>query len=212
MASFVGYITGTSQTVTLPSHQEGDLLLLNAVRSGGGFFAGDLTDWGVLYLSAANSIRQVFYYTVAGSTTVSNPTLSLAPQCTIAAVYRPAAGTILIPWNQSSTTATSSSTATYPALESTDDMLVVAVIQSTTAAGSLEVAPTGTTNRAHIENTAETALHGTGAVVTGWSAQTANLVSPVTWRTVVQGFKECPYPASAGSSKINPYHTPVFGA
>jgi hypothetical protein len=172
--SFVGAQGAAATTVTIPTHQVGDLILLFAYRDGSNTApttptaGGTVPTWNLIGSSGANTNSSNFRWAVATATNTTSGTWTGATEL-ICLVYRGASV------GASASAGTNSSTITYPALtlQRTDGSSWVVGVAGHRTATNVELAPTGMTNRAF--SGTEAAGHDTGGTVTSWSQQTVTV-------------------------------------
>lgn len=172
--SFVGAQGSATTTVTIPTHQVGDLILIFAFRDGSNIApstpiaGGTVPTWNLIGTSGANSASSNFRWAVATATNTTSGIWATATEL-ICLVYRGASV------GASAGAGASSSTITYPALtlQRTDGSSWVVGVAGHRTATDVEQAPTGMTNR--IFSGTEAAGHDTANTVTSWSQQTVTV-------------------------------------
>lgn len=187
--SFVGAASAAATSLTLPTHQAGDLILLWAYRSGSTTAPTLPSGWIDINSSGNNNNSSRLAYLIATGAGTASGTWTNATHIS-SAVYRADSGNISIGAN--ATTGNSGNTLTYSALTLQDIVGTSWVVgfAGHRQATNVETAPTGMTNRTSTATTGgESAAHDTNAGVMSWSSQTVS-VSPSSggtqgWRTAV---------------------------
>lgn len=171
--SFVGSASVIGTSLTLPSHQAGDLLIVAAANSAGTVITVP-SGWFRLHHRNADSARSLMVcYKIATTAAETSGTWTNA-NVMCAAVYRDDANYITI-GGMRFNGATSSSSLFYGPLTATGDTAglitpnqwVIAVGMTGSNAGAAETAPTGFTNRVSQAGASvtELAIHDTNAAV-----------------------------------------------
>lgn len=182
--TFVGAQGNAGTTVTIPTHQSGDLILLFAYRDGSNTApstpaaGGTVPTWTLIGSDGANTNSTNFRYAVATASTTTSGTWTNATEI-ICLVYR---GTSL-PGASAGGGANNSNSIAYPALtlNRTDGTSWVVGVAGHRTATNVEVAPTGMTNRASTGT--EAAGHDTNGAVSSWSQQTVTVNASSGWRS-----------------------------
>lgn len=181
--SFVGAQGNAGTTVTIPTHQSGDLILIFAYRDGNATApatpaaSGTVPTWTLIGSGGANQNSSNFRYAVATASTTTSGTWTNASEL-ICLVYR---GTKLV--GTSAGDGASSTTIAYPALSlnRTDGSSWVVGVAGHRSATNVEGAPSGMTNRAFTGT--EAAGHDTNGTVSSWSQQTVSVSANGGWRS-----------------------------
>lgn len=192
--SFVGAASAAATSLTLPTHQAGDLLLLWAYRNGSTTAPTLPSGWISINTSGNNNNSSRLAYRIATGAGTASGTWTDATHIS-ATVYRAGTGNINI--GADATTGGNGSTLTYSALtlQDTSGSSWVAGFGGHRQATNVETAPTGMTNRTSTATTGgESAAHDTDGGVASWSSQTVS-VSPSSggtqgWRTAVVEIRE----------------------
>ena len=207
--SYISAATNAGDTVTLPSHQAGDTIIIWAFNDGVATAPTLPSGWiNVIPLTGSSTGARVGYK-VAQTSSETSGTWTNADGI-IAVVYRPTGNNVLVPGRLESGIATST-TINYPAVAVANDrtntdqwMLGFVAMRSDTNA--IETAPTGMTNRSNLVGTAwELATHDTNANVASWASTNVTVATSATWRTAVfQLFEQPFYSAGAGGMFFRP--------
>ena len=148
--SFVGAQGAAAATVTIPTHQSGDMILIFAYRDGSNTAptaptaGGTVPTWTLIGTSGANTNSSRFHYAVATASTTTSGTWTNATEL-ICLVYR---GTKLVGANAGGS-GSATTTVNYPALtlQRTDNSSWVVGVAGHRTATNVELAPSGMTNR-----------------------------------------------------------------
>lgn len=164
---FVSQADAESNTITLPTHAEGDQLLLGAFRAGSNGAPGTPTGWTAENTGTGSSTSGAVFSKVAGASE-ANPTSANATNLCVQAYQ---ATTIAVGASANAYTATGD--VDYPALtleDTTGKSWVVGFGMHRRNDGAVNTAPTGMTNRSYSNGTSnEMAGHDTNGGVTSWS-------------------------------------------
>lgn len=181
--SFVGAQANAGTTVTIPTHQSGDFILIFAFRDGSTTqptvpaAGGTVPTWTPIATGGANQCSARLHYAVATASTTTSGTWTNATEL-VCMVYRGAKipGAFLAGSG-------ASTTISYPTLtlNRTDGSSWVVGVAGHRSATNVEVAPTGMTNRAFTGT--EAAGHDTNGTVTSWSQQTVTVNANSGWRS-----------------------------
>lgn len=174
--SFIGQATGTT-SVTIPTHQAGDLIVIAAFRDGSNTAPSLPAGWVNLGNPAgANTCSMRLAYRIAtnGSTTSGTWTNATSVVCL---VYRGVNQDF--PIGDVAAASGSSTSVSYPALTMVNtggSSWVAGFSGHRSTNTSLENAPTGMTNRANVNDaTDEASGHDTNGGVASWSAQNVSV-------------------------------------
>jgi hypothetical protein len=174
--SFVGAQGNAGATVTIPTHQSGDLILIFAYRDNSSLTppstpaaSGTVPTWTLIRTGTGNTNAFNCRYAVATASTTTSGTWTNSTEI-ICLVYR---GTNVVGANAS--TSSSGTTITFPALtlNRTDNTSWVVGFAGHRTATDVEQAPTGMTNRTSAG--VEAAGHDTNGTVSSWSQQTVTV-------------------------------------
>lgn len=174
--SFVGAQGNAGTTVTIPTHQSGDLILIFAYRDTSGLnppstpaAGGTVPTWTLIRNGTGNTNSFNCRYAVATGSTTTSGTWTNATEI-ICLVYR---GAKVVGANAS--TSDSGTTITFPALtlNRTNNTSWIVGFAGHRTATNVEQAPTGMTNRTSAGT--EAAGHDTNGTVSSWSQQTVTV-------------------------------------
>jgi len=177
----VGTQTASATTLTVPTTQAGDIVIMGAMHSGATTAvtvpAGWISPVAKTNATATALSGRIAYRYATGASTPSG-TWTNASQL-ICAVYRPSANNTIrvgAAASNSSTTAT----VNFPALTLGDNFSgndwIIGFVAASNATQTLTVAPSGMTNVTSIVATSQAALHDTNGGVSSWSSTNANVV------------------------------------
>jgi len=175
MTTLVGTSTASATTVTIPAHQAGDEIIIEAVR-GATTFATLPAGWTNILTKASTSgspVSMRLGYKTATSTSDTSGTWTNAAEL-VCHVYRPGAGKRLaIGASASNTSATN--TVDYPALSLTKTdgtSWIAGFVACANTSETIATAPTGMTNESTVAGaTYAAAGHDTEGPVSSWSDQ-----------------------------------------
>lgn len=198
LIQYVGSQTGTN-TLTLPGHQAGDLILLFAYRDGSNTAPSVPTgqNWTTVQNpTGANTNSHALAAKVATSSSEGVGTFTSATTV-IAHVYRPKASYVLAIGAVATPGTGSSTTVTYPALTLQDtvgDSVVVGFAGHRSTNTTLETPPAGMVNRSTaVDGTDEAAGHDTNTGVSSWSATAVSVGGTSSgWRATTVEVKVAP--------------------
>lgn len=174
--SYVGSQGNAGTTVTIPTHQSGDLILIFAYRDGNNAApgtpaaGGTVPTWNLIGSSGGNTNSSNFRWALATGSTTTSGTWTNATEL-VCLVYRGAK----VVGNSAGSSGNASTTVTYPALtlDRTDNSSWVVGVAGHRTATNVDVAPSGMTNRAFAGT--EAAGHDTNGTVASWSQQTVTV-------------------------------------
>jgi hypothetical protein len=189
-------------TLTMPSHQEHDLLIAIIYRHDSTTAPTDASGWKLLTSSSSNSnhIRVLCKVAANGSETFGTWTNATQVACV---VYRSDASLLL--WTASTnsgggtTTSVTYNTVTAREIHNSSAFFVGAVgLRLNDSDG--DTAPSGMTNIVNIAGVSdgELAVHDTNAEVSNWSATTFTASGSVVHRTAVVSVLETMHPVPTG--------------
>jgi len=181
--SYVGGASGTN-TATMPAHQAGDIIILQAFRDGSTTLPTSVGGWNQISDGTGTTCCSRVAYKIAASGSEVVGTWTNATSVTVA-VYRNAVG--IGGFAAQSGTA---GTITYPAItmqRTNGTSWVAAVAGHRSINVALETPPTGMTNRVTVvDATDEAASHDTNGGVSSWSSTGVTGGGTASgWRTVV---------------------------
>lgn len=205
----VGSAIGNGQTVTIPTHAAGDLIVIFAYRDGTNTLPGLPAGWTAITSGGGNTNSMRVGYQIAASSGTTSGTWTSATSV-IAVVYR-ATGTIGI--GASAQTGAASTTVTYPALTGMgSNSWVVGFAGHRSTNTNLQNAPTGMTNfLTDVDATDEVAAHDTNAVAASWSATAVSVGGTSSgWRAATVEITEIP-PAGASITYTGPARQTLAG-
>jgi len=182
--SYVGAQGAAATTVTIPTHQSGDMILIFAYRDGSNTAptvptaGGTVPTWTLIGTSGGNTNSSRFHYAVATGSTTTSGTWTNATEL-ICLVYR---GTKLVGASAGGS-GSATTTISYPALtlQRTNNSSWVAGVAGHRTATNVELAPTGMTNRA--SSGTEAAGHDTNGTVSSWSNQNVTVNASSAFRS-----------------------------
>ena len=182
--SFVGAQGNTEATVTIPTHQSGDLILLFAYKDGSATSittptaGGTVPTWISINFGGSSFNSVNFRYAVATGSNTTSGTWTTATEI-FCLVYR---GTKNI--GASAAANSTTNVISYPALtlNRTDSTSWIVGVAGHRSATNVEQAPSGMTNR--VSSGTEAAGHDTNGTVSSWSAQTVTVNASSGWRSV----------------------------
>lgn len=181
--SFVGAQGAAATTVTIPTHQVGDLILIFAYRDGSNTApttptaGGTVPTWNLIGSSGGNTNSSNFRWAKATATTTTSGTWTNATEL-ICLVYRKAS--IGVSAGNSGSTTT---TINYPAIapNRTDGSSWVVGVAGHRTATNVDVAPSLMTNRA--SSGTEAAGHDTNGGVTSWASTNVTVNASSAYRS-----------------------------
>lgn len=190
--SYVGAASAEATSLTLPTHQKHDLIIMCAMRASNALPTLP-TGWLVVGTRQANSIGNIVAYKIAQSASESSGTWTNATMLA-SAVYRDDAEFLGVGNHTSSGTA-GTTTITYTGILArsagstatsrmrSDSGYVVGYGGCSLNNTSAETAPTGMTNRTAVAGASanEIAIHDTAAEVTDTANQTVTVASSTVW-------------------------------
>ena len=164
---FIGASGVTAASMTLPTHQSGDIVVMFAYRSNNNTAPTLPATWSGIGATGGNtnSSRLAYKFVTSGNT--PSATWTNATHL-IAHVYRGCADI----GGFAGSSQANSTTITYPALtmQNSNGRSIVAGFAGHRTASNVETAPAGMTNRASSGAGPEVAGHDTNTGVTSWSA------------------------------------------
>lgn len=172
--TLVGTNSAAAATVTIPAHQQGDLLVFFAYRSGS--TTPPTLPAGKVSLATQTGTTQscrVGYIVATGTGDVSGTWTNATELCVH--VLRPSTGFTAIP-GQIATSSSTTTTITFPALtlaDSSGNSWVLGFVGSSNTSQTDGTAPSGMTNRQHVTGAShQAASNDTNGGVSSWSAHT----------------------------------------
>jgi hypothetical protein len=201
--SFIGSATAVGDSVTLPSHQAGDLIVVFAVSNNN--LVTEPVDYEVVGNGGPSMNAAMGYKIAANGSEVSGTWTN--SQVIIAAIYR-SSDKVLTAGTTVRAGSASSSSISYGSLPG-DQFLnswVIACGAAENSTATVGTAPSGMTNRTTVtDGTSNLAagLHDTNATVTSWSTQSAALgVTINNTYQVLQISEVTSYLSSGGGARI----------
>lgn len=206
--NLVGTASAFAASVSLPSHQKGDIFLAAALRTNN-VTASLPAGWVGISSAGTNNLSMRLGFRVAQSSIETSGTWFNATGLSVI-ILRPTAGTIAVPGASSQVAATSTSV-TYGAVagivagDNYLDQSFVAFGATLTNTNAIETPPSGMTFLEKISDTglAFASFRLTSNTFGAWTSQTVTLPS-ATWRTGVVRIAEYPFPALSSSGVFNP--------
>lgn len=191
--SFVGAQGNAGTTVTIPTHQVGDLILIFAYRDASNTApstpaaSGTVPTWTLIGSDGANTNSTNFRYAVATATTTTSGTWTNATDL-ICLVYRGASVGAA-----AGTGANNTTTINYPALtlQRTDNTSWVVGVAGHKTATNVDLAPGAMVNR--ISAGSESAGHDTNATVTTWASTNVTVNASSAYRSWVVELRDNSY-------------------
>jgi hypothetical protein len=218
--SFVSAASAAATSVSIGSHQAGDLIVIIGYRDATSALSTFPNHWNLAASSIGSSNTIFVAWTEATSGGMTSGTWTGVTHMT-SLVYRPASGHRLSMGLFASTGATvgSGGDITYPALAGVDtpvDRWVIGAAGHRSNDTDIQVAPSGMTNRANIAggSTGELAVHDTDGSIGSWSNTTYTLTAGTSaaYRSVTVQVRSHAILSSGGSSTHNPFRSRAFGA
>jgi len=209
--SFVGASSAIGNTVSLPAHQPGDLILIAAVRFTSGFFTSAPNGWLVgAYRNSLNSMGAILAYRTAESSSENVGNYSGA-DIVIATIYRDDTYTLTVGSTNQNGTGLSSAL-NYPPLIAIPltgggvgmvrdqfGSWVAGIGWARSAALNVETPPSGMVFReARANATGEIAMHDTNADVTSWANTNVTLSDSAPNGAFIAEIKKTGFAKSSG--------------
>lgn len=164
---FIGASGVAATSMTLPTHQSGDIVVMFAYRNGNNTAPALPATWSGIGATGGNtnSSRLAYKFVTSGNT--PSDTWTNATQL-VAHVYRGCAGI----GGFAGSSQSNSTTITYPTvtMENSGGRSIVVGFAGHRTATNVETAPAGMTNRASVGTGPEAAGHDTSTGVTSWTA------------------------------------------
>lgn len=200
--SLVGTATNAGSTVTLPTHQEGDMLIIAAHRGTSGAITVP-TGWSVLRHVDSGFQRLMVAWKAAASAAETSGTFTNATLM-IAAVYRD--DLLHMSYEQARTSQGAGATVNYLAMELPSSPLANLWYAAAAAADSptsnITNAPTGMTNIASVASaTHRLAWNHTGANAT-WNATVNVSITSAAWLVINSGIGTMGAAKAAGGGML----------
>jgi hypothetical protein len=202
--SYVGAASDNGDTVTLPTHQAGDLIVLFVYRTTSSTAPTPVTGWLLKTSDSSGANALLVAFKIANSNSETAGTWTNATQIG-AAVYRSDKILQLCRFSVFGATVGSGGNVTYSAISpGTDvsDKWHIAVVGHRAIDTDIEVAPGAMTNRTNVvgASAGELAIHDTNGNSASWSATSYTLTSGTSTnvRTAVLELVESVYPVSSG--------------
>lgn len=197
--SFVGENEAVATTVTLPTHQAGDLLLVFAFRNAATAPSLPAGGWVSLCTASGGSTSvRVGYLIAAGAGTASGTWTNATS--VMSHVYRSSAGNMPAPGACTHDNGAASTSLVYPSISLTksDHSSWVARAAMSSAGTNIQTAPTGYTLRSNNTAVPESASFDSNGRITATSvaASSALTISSANWRSVsveIVGIGLAPY-------------------
>jgi hypothetical protein len=205
-------VEGTS--ISMPSHQAGDLILVFSYNSGGTVAHTRPAENSLIGIqglaSSANANRMQGWFSRAASASESIGTFTNITHLAVV-VYRSTTGNVIIPTQFTAggaATAGAGNPITYPAVNpaSLSEIWMVACVGHRSNDTDIDVAPVGMTARTNAAGASagEIAVHDSNGVDVAWPSTDYTLTAGTAsaYRNVVMSITELPYAASGGSTLI----------
>jgi hypothetical protein len=207
--SRIGSASAAATSVTLPTHQRGDLIIIAAHR---GDVAGLTAPAGWVHIESRLAGTQALFvaYKIAASNAETSGTWTGAQQL-IAVVYRGAG--LVIPGAENPNSAGSGTSVTYSAFQgepgSGVNQWIVGFGATVTPATGIQVAPTGLTAIANVQAAVgHLAAHDSNANST-WATSQSTTITSGRWACVVLQIAESGF--SERSRPTHPMQSQVIG-
>lgn len=227
--SYVGSASNESSSLTLPTHQAGDLIIVCALRTSSSSNAVVPSGWTLIGVNAGlNSDNLTIAYRIATSAATVSGTWTDA-EFMVAVVYRDSVNYLAAGYRNGSRSVVGGSTTpsftaklawnsnTVPGSESIRMVQatswVVGIVSSTSNAVSLVPVPSGMTNRvaATGASTRQIAVHDTNSNVSSWTSATSTLSSAVPWITSVFDLIDTGIAKASTGKPSSPFLSQVIG-
>lgn len=206
--SFVGAASANADSLSLPSHQAGDKIVLFVYRSASTAVPSIPSGWDVQQFTAGGSNGLLLASKIAASSAETSGTWTGATQIA-AGVYR---GSRVLNANITSitgSTAGSGGNITYTAptaTSSTTEKWFIAAVGHRSNDTDCQVAPTGMTNRTSVAgaSTGELAIHDTNGTAASWSTTSYTLTAGTSsgYRVIVVELTESAFAVSSGGGSL----------
>lgn len=227
--SYVGSSSNESSSLTLPTHQAGDLIIVCALRTSSNSNAVVPSGWTLIGVNAGLNADNL---TIAHRTATSAATVSgtwTDAELMVAVVYRDSVNYLAAGYRNGSRSIVSGTTTptfpskfawdgnTVPASESIRmvqaSSWVLGIVSSTSKTVSLSSVPSGMTNRvaATGASTRQIAVHDTNGSVTSWASNTSTLSSAVPWITSVFDLIDTGIAKASAGKPSSPFLSQVIG-
>lgn len=202
--SRVGTATSTANTVTLPAHQAGDMLIIVAHRGTGGAITVP-TGWSVVRHVDSGFQRLMVAWKTAASAAETSGTWTNATLM-IAAVYRDDA--LHMAYEQAKTSQGASNTVNYLAMDLSSSPLsnlwYCAAAVADSATSNITTAPTGMANITSVASaTHRLVWHDTGANAT-WNANVNVSITNAAWIVINTGIGTMGAAKSSAGMLVHP--------
>jgi hypothetical protein len=217
--SFIAANSANSNTVAIPTHQFGDLIVFISYRSDGNFNSSLPSGYVQNTRNSGSGNGQIIATRIASSSSESTPSIADATQVIIA-IYRSTTGKVILA-SSGSVSSSSSTTVIYSTVSfsgsNITDKWHVGMAGHKSIDTSLQTAPTGMTNRASQVGGSEghLVLHDTNANQATWNQQSVSVGGTSNiWRSAIIEVLEldATYPSGGGTpSIINPFTQQVIG-
>lgn len=179
--SFIGQASAASNTVTLPTHQTGDLILVSVYRGADPVLPVVPSGYTTISSGGVTNNAHSCGYKIATSSSETSGTWTNGELITVQ-IYRGASGCGAF------SVGSGNGDLTYPAFNLNDlsgKSWVSCLAGIRSAVTALESPPTGTTLRSNLVGTWEIASFDTNGGVSTWPLRTVPAVTAVRYRTVV---------------------------
>lgn len=219
--SYVGSASNESTSVTLPTHQAGDLIIIAAMRSTSTVNSTVPSGWTLIGANTGlNTDNLMIAFKIATTASETSGTWTDA-EFMVAIVYRDSSNYLVSGYRVGSRSVVSPgsstpsfgaksawATATVPGSESSRmiqaSSWVVGVISSPLTAVTLSPVPSGMTNRitATGASSRQIAIHDTNGNVASWAATNATLSGNTTWINCVFDLADMGVAKSSGGLSV----------
>lgn len=192
-------------TLTMPSHQEHDLLIAVVYRHDSTTAPTEVSGWSLLASSSGNSNILRLYCKVAAGSSETFGTWTNATQVA-AVVYRSDADKLL-DIASTNTGGAASTSVTYPSITGREihnsNAFFLGAVGLRVNSSDGNTSPSGMTNIINVAGASdgELAVHDTNAEQGSWSSTTFTASVSVTYRTVVISVLETAHPVPSGGGE-----------
>jgi len=226
--SFVGAASAEATSLTLPTHQAGDVLFVFPLRIGAGGAmvtpaVGWLTSGNTVFVGGSGNISA--FWKIAESSSEMSGAWGNA-NLLLAAVYRISNRRIFAPFRNSTRNA-STTTINYPAKSSlaatqtgasnanmaSENSWVIGLAATTSIAVSLTSPPSGMSHRASVlgASSGQIVLHDTNADVSSWASTNVTASSAIEYASMTIDLPTIPVPSGGSSRPVSPFMQQVIG-
>jgi len=217
--SFIGSATAEATSVTLPTHQAGDLILIFALRLASGVNVTPVSGWVTAgnVAFAGNTANLSSWFKIAENSSETSGTITNA-DLLLATVYRESSGNFLYaPFrnagrNGNTTLINYPQKASYlvasaaPAVDrmASSQSIVLGIAATTSITEDLSTPPSGMVNREQIigSTSGQIVLHDTDGDVTAWTSTNYTASNAIEYVSMVIDIPSLAIPASGGGGGV----------